>query len=486
MSGARRKTFGGTYRQFGLDLEEMKNQTSPSSVKKKQEDHEGWQPIHDLETRLIDAVVAIEAQDFFEEMTYRRSDDEFRQVWSDFRELSKQWNAQDNLLKDLDELMQHRDWNREHKSLAKASLKLPFAEPLKGDTLDEWKNDFASASSKRATPETRELTFGGTFRKLVRGLRDTIYLMDQDSPGKDLTINDGWKRFPDHEINIGEVVKKLPSDELFGNMVAPLSRSHEDFIRFWKQLEQLSSGWEERSNEEDLVTFTDDGNGEKYRNTLVTIDRNIYWAYPWGSKGDAEWKNDYRADPNVIPDLLYLTFGGAWAQMIFDITDLWLFLQNSEMQGKGRNGDATFWKKIQGLEVSLRDNIPKFPHHPLFEHMIIPGTVHKLVHGLAHGWSHGGDVLRSDFLLEWQKLEKLSQKWKDTSNIWNDNTSQFIDSRGWEKDSQVLKEVKDRIRTAEPKGELENLEWTKDKLRVSEMKNMEFTVTNYHILEKKA
>ncbi|CAF9912146.1 MAG: hypothetical protein HETSPECPRED_000847 [Heterodermia speciosa] len=481
MSEVRQKTFGGTYRQFCKNLEDMKDQTSPSSVKKKQEDHEGWQPIHDLETRLIDAVVAIEAQDFFEEMTYRRSDDKFRQVWSDFRELPKQWNAQDNLRKDLDELMQHRDWNREHKCLEKASRKLPFAKPLKGDTLDEWKNEFASASSKRATPETRELTFGGTFRKLVRGLRDTIYLMGQDSPGKDLIINDGWKRFPDHEINIEEAVKKLPSDELFGNMVAPLSRSHEDFIRFWKQLEQLSSGWEERSNEENLVTLIGDGTREKYRDTLVTIDRNMYWAYPWGFKGHAEWKNDYRADPNAIPDPLYLTFGGAWRQMSFDIVKLGFFLEPSDMWGRGRNGDATFWKQIQGLEESLRDNIPKFAHHPLFEHMVVRRPSHKLAHGLLRGWSHRGDLLRSEFLFEWAKLEELSQKWKDTSDIWND-TSQFIDSRGWEKDGQVLKEVKDRIHTAEPKGELENPEWTEDKLGVSEMTNMEFTVTNRHLL----
>ena len=481
MSEVRQKTFGGTYRQFCVDLEDMKDQTSPSSVKKKQEDHEDWQPIHDLETRLIDAVVAIEAQDFFEEMTYRRSDDEFKQAWSDFRELPKQWNAQDNLRKDSDELMQHRDWNREHESLKEAYHKLACAKPLKGHTLDEWKDDFASASSKRATPETRELTFGGSFRMLVRGLRDTAYLMDQDNPGKDPTINDGWKRFPDHAINIGEVVKNLPSDELFGEMVAGLSTSHEDFIRYWEQLEQLSSEWEKRSIEETLIMLLVGRTREKDRDTLVIIDRNLYWAYPWGFKGHAEWKNDYRADPNAIPDPLYLTFGGAWRQMSFDIVKLGFLLQTSDMWGRGRNGDATFWKQLQGLEVSLRDNIPKFSHHPLFEHMVVRRPLHKLAHGLLHGWSHGGDVLRSDFMLEWAKLEELSQKWNDTSDIWNDN-SQFIDNRRWEKDGQVLREVNDRIHPAEPKGGLENPEWTEDKLGVSEMKNMDFTVTDRHLL----
>lgn len=443
----------------------MRDQTNSSLMKKKQKDQQYWHHIHHLECTIIVAIMAIEAPDLFEMMEVHRSCMEFREHWSDFRDLAEQWLDRESLWNDLDKLKEQRDWNVEHEVVQRAFRAFISATPWKRPK--EWtENDRAGASSKGATPETREPTFGGAFRKFILDLEHLINLIDQDNLDKASKINKGWERIRDQEIVIGEAIKKLPNDELFKTMVAGLKTTRVTFMDCWRRLEKLSSGWEESSsNDKNPATYIDDTDWKNDRLTLGIIDKNISWAFPWGSKQDDEWKNDYRAGLKAIPELPHLTFRQAWDRMTEDMLNLENHLSVSRMVTSGRSGDRKYWDEIQYLEVRIRDNVPKFPHHPIFEHMIIPGKLHSR------------DRERSDFMSAWQKLEKLSQKWKATSDIWN-HKEDFITIRGWKKDAQVLDEIRVRFDNEErPRGFEDDLEWTKKFLPVPQMKkDMEFTV----------
>lgn len=470
MSEAREKTFGGWYRHLCDCLGDMRDQTNSSLMKKKQKDQQYWDHICRLETRIIMAIMAVEAQDLFKQMRILRDETKFRVHWFDFRQLPEQWADRQYLWKDLDKLKEQRDWEAEHKSVKTAHHAFISANPI--DCVREWTENYrAGASPKGANPETREPTFGGAFRKFVVDLEHMIISIDQDNLEKASKINDEWERIRDQEIIIREAIRKLPSDELFKDMVCGLRSSNNKFMECWNCLEQLSSEWEESSsNDSNLATHVGDREWKNDRLALGIIDRNICWAYPWGSKEDDEWKNDYRADPNAIPDPLHLTFKKAWNRMRLDMISLSFDLCADRMAAKGLLGDEEFWKGIQYLEVRIRDNVPKFPHHPLFEHMIIPHTFHSR------------DRERSDFMLAWEKLEKLSLKWKATSDIWNNKTpggpaNLFIRTRDWKEDAKVLDVLFKSLKDEKPRGFEHDPEWGREYLPVSRMrKDMEFTV----------
>ena len=452
---APQKTFGGTYRQLCKDIKEMKDQTDPHLIKgKSPEDVAYWLHIHDLEDNIIFAVLAVEAHDSFQYMERRWETDTFRRYWSHFRKLPERWQASQDEWNDLKALIGHRDWNRQHESLESAYDHLKPAHPVGGWKDDhDWKEDYrASASPKGAIPETREITFGGAFRKLVRDLHHMVYLIDQENPDKALKTNNEGENIREQEIIIREAVKKLSSNELLNAMVAGLKPRQEMFMDYWKDLEKLSSEWEEsRTNS---VTHVDDRDCKKDRNTLVKIERNIHWACPWGSTGVDEWKKDYRGDL----DPLHMTFGRAWRQTRCDMECLSVHLSARQMASRGRKGDSYYWKSVQEREERIRDNVPKLPHHPFFEHMIIPSRFHSR------------DRERSDFMSAWKKLERLTQEWRRTSEIWN-HPKDFEINRNWENDGQVLKALSDNFRSGMPRGLEDNPEWDDDFLPVSRIRN---------------
>ena len=448
----------------------MKDQTSSSLMKKNQKEQEYWQHIHDLETRIIDAVMAIEAQYLFEYMEHHESKNSFREYWRLFRKLPEHWAASDFLWNDLDKLREHRNWNREHECLKIAHDLLPSAVPY-GSWDREWEeDDRACTSLKEANPETHIQTWGGVFRKLVGDLNHIIYLIDQDNRDKATDIHSELDCIRDQEIAIRKAVEILPIHWLFETMVSGLSSSHDEFMECWNILEQLSPRWEESSsNDNNSATLLNDKKWRKARLTLKMIDRNIHWAFPRGSKHDVEWKNDYRRDPHPMTDPIQPTFGKAWTKMQSDITRLKWYLKSSEMTTKGRNGDREYWRSIHALEARIVDNVPKFPQHLFFEHMVIPGMFRSR------------DKERYYFMLAWGKLEKLCQKWKDTSDIWN-HTENFIKARGWEEDARVLDEVSHGFKGAEPRGFEHDIEWDKILLLpVSRMrKDIRFNIREVH------
>ena len=469
MSETPSKSFGSTFRQLCKDLKDISDMTSSSHIMEMQKDSEYRQHIRDLESRIIGAVIAIEAQDLFQEMHIPGSfNNEFSGQWFRFRHLPEQWATREYLWNDVDKLMDHRDWKEESKSLKKAYKTFISAEPgnTKHHPQREWvEDDCAGVYSKEATPETREFTFGGAFRKLVGDLNHMIYLIDQDN--KATKIKTEWEHIQDQKKVIREAVTKLSGDELLQKMVAGLQNSHDKFMDGWKNLEKLISGWAGSSSNDDIsATHVNDKKWGKDRDTLTIIDKTIHWAYPWGSRKDDEWKADYRPDPNAKPDPLHMTFGKAWNRMQLDIVHLGFLLTDSQMAKRGRNGDPEFWKAVQGFEVRIRENVPKFPDHPFFQYMFLPGT---------HIF-HGHDKERSEFMSEWKKLEELSQKWKRTSDIWN-HREDFIDTRHWKRDAQILNELRKKLHDVEPRGFEHDPERQKNFLPVSEMrKDVEFTV----------
>ena len=479
MSEIRQKTFGGTWRQFCKDLGDLKHQTSSSSMNEKQNDPEYWQHIRDLETRILDAILAIEVHDYFQHMSTgfwktRGEDGQkfFHEHWSLFRDLPLRWVDEEHLWpKEYSaKLKEFRNWDGEHKILKTVHDKFDSAKPslCSLETKSEWKeDDRADASSKRVNGDTREPTFGGAFRKLVGDLRHMIYLKGQGNLHKASQINE-WERIRDLEIAVREAVKKLSSDEFLIKMVSGLKRSHDTFMDGWKYLEQLSSEWEKSTSQNNNPAINvDDKKWKKDRDTLIMIDSNIHWAFPLGSIEDNEWKYDYRADPNASQDPLHLTFGQAWKSMKENMKDLERKLNPTNLAIRGQRGDYKYWDEVQEPEERIRDNVPKFPQHPFFKDMYCPRTF------------HGRDTERSNFMWIWERIEELSQKWRARSDIWN-HKNDLHNTRGWEEDAQALKEINLYLHREVPRGFEHDPEWTAAFLPVSRMqKDVEFIVNPY-------